>query len=355
MIGTLKHKGLIWCVILSSFLVSCISEDKKEAKKEKWHEVTGETQGTTYKIALDDIDRKISKKEIDSILCNFDLSLSTYIDNSVVSVINASQDSIHVLDSSRYFAKCYIMSRKIYELTNGAFDPSVYPLVKAWGFYGDELWVQSDADVSEILKSVGFEDRKHHELNPINLFELEFLKFNQNFKLDFNAIAQGLSVDVLADYLEEHGIKNYFVEIGGEIRVKGKNTKNGLWRIGVDSPNQEEGMRVIENIVHISDKAVATSGNYRKFYVKDGVKYAHTINPKTGKPVQHSLLSATVIANNCAEADAYATAFMVMGVEKSMQFITEHPELGLEIYLLHDEGNGKLQRSMSPGFKTYLK
>lgn len=355
MTGTLRHKGLIWFVILSSLLISCNSKEEKQEKKEKWHEIAGETQGTTYQIILNDLDRKISKQAIDSILHNFDLSLSTYIDNSVVSIINASEDSIHVMDSSRYFAKCYIMSRKIYELTDGAFDPSVYPLVKAWGFYGDELWVQSDANVSEILTSVGFEDQKHHELNAVNIYELEFLKYNNNFKLDFNAIAQGLSVDVLADYLDEHGIKNYFIEIGGEIKVKGKNTKNGLWRIGVDSPNQEDGKRIIENIVNISDKAIATSGNYRKFYLKDGVKYAHTINPKTGKPVQHSLLSASVIANSCAEADAYATAFMVMGVEKSMQFVKDHPELNLEIYLLHDEGNGEVQRSMSPGFQKYLK
>lgn len=315
----------------------------------------GETQGTTYTLIIEDTDRKVRKAAIDSLLRGFDLSLSTYIDNSIISRINASSDSIRLEDSSRYFTRCYIMSTKIYELTDGAFDPSVYPLVKAWGFYGDELWVQSDQDVSQLLQSVSFKDGKLHRCDFESLYEIEFIKYDPNFKLDFNAIAQGLAVDVVGEYLDALGIKNYYIEIGGEILVKGKNKEGINWRIGIDSPNQKEGQRVIENVVHVSNKAIATSGNYRKFYEKDGVKYAHTIDPRLGKPVQHSLLSATVVSNSCAQSDGYATAFMVMGVEKAMAFVKENPQLGLEIYLIYDAGNGKLEHTMSPGFKKYVK
>lgn len=357
MTGIPIRRVLTLSVILSSLLiVSCESSQKGKASVDRWHEITGNTQGTTYKIILDDSTRKVKTHDIDSILHQFDLSLSTYVDNSIISQINAAPDSIRLADSTRYFARCYFMSRKIFELTEGAFDPSVYPLVKAWGFYGDELWVQSDADVNGILSYVGFDSGKIHDLWIKNLFEIDFRKHDSRFKLDFNAIAQGLSVDVLADYLDEKGVKNYFIEIGGEVLVKGTNREGEKWRIGIDSPKQnQKGTRIIENILNVSNRAVATSGNYRKFYVKDGVKYAHTINPKTGKPVQHSLLSATVVANTCAEADAYATSFMVLGVEKSLEFIEKHPELKLEAYLLYDEGDDKLKRAMTPGFKKYIK
>lgn len=356
MFGTVKLRDLIWFVILSSLLLSCNSQDeKKEEPKQQWYEITGRTQGTTYNIILDDKSHRASKNEIDVLLHQFDLALSTYIDNSIVSEVNNGSDSIQFTDSSLFFSKCYEISHEIFELTAGAFDPSVYPLVKAWGFFDDELWVQSDQDVNDILGYVGFNQGKHHLLTSIGDNHFSFKKYNDEFKLDFNAVAQGYSVDVLANYLDDLGVKNYFVEIGGELRVKGKNKEGNNWRIGVDSPNQKKGTRTIENVVHVSDRAVATSGNYRKFYMKDGVKYAHTINPKNGKPVQHSLLSATVIANTCAEADAYATAFMVMGVDDALKFIENYPELGLEAYLLFDAGDDELQRAMSSGFEKYLK
>jgi thiamine biosynthesis lipoprotein len=136
--------------------------------------------------------------------------------------------------------------------------------------------------------------------------------------------------------------------------VKGKNREGVKWRLGIDAP-KFDGQREVENVVHLSDKAIATSGNYRKYYEKDGVKYAHTIDPTTGKPVQHSLLSATVIAETCGEADAYATAFMVLGVQKTLDFVERNPDLKLDVYLLYDDGSGSIQRAMSKGFENYLK
>lgn len=354
MSGILKLKVLIWCVTLSSLVACTPSNQSTEKSKDSWTQFSGNTQGTTYTLTFENASKKVTQEAIDSILHVFDGALSSYVDSSIISRINNAQDSIRIKDGSGYFTRCYVMSQKYYSTSNGAFDPSVYPLVKAWGFFGDALNEQSDADVAAILNYVGFEDGVLHKLLSLGPQEFIFYKYNNNFQLDFNAVAQGYSVDILAAYLDECGVKNYYVEIGGEIAVKGTNKEGNKWRIGVDSPHQKEGTRVIENVVHVTNRGIATSGNYRKFYEKDGVRYAHTIDPKTGKPVQHSLLSATVIANTCAEADAYATAFMVMGTEKAVKFVEEHPELNLEIYLLEDI-KGEIKRTMSPGFKKYLK
>lgn len=353
MFGILKHKGLTLLLILSSLILGCASEKKEEAKNEKWSEIQGETQGTTYDVIVNDPNSKIQKEDLDAILRHFDMALSTYIENSLVSKLNASQGPIEFEDPFGYFSSCYQISKNVAETTNGAFDPTVFPLVEAWGFFKQEAPIPTQSKLDSLLEFVGFAKGLHAFHQEGN--KVSFTKSNPFFRLDFNAVAQGLSVDVLAEYLDTKGIKNYYVEIGGEVVVKGKNREQKNWRIGIDSPQQEEGKRVIENILKISNKAIATSGNYRKFYIKDGVKYAHTIDPKTGKPVQHSLLSATVIANSCAEADAYATAFMVMGVDESMAFIHDHPELNLDVYLNYDDGSGVLQQKMSQGFQKYLK
>ncbi|GAB5418082.1 MAG: FAD:protein FMN transferase [Crocinitomicaceae bacterium] len=358
MFGTLKHKGLTLLIIASSLLIGCSSEETSiETTGSNWSQIQGETQGTTYGIILDDPESKIHKEEIDSILHDFDMYFSSYIDSSVIGMFNKTHDTVTFRDHKGHFEWLMTESQKICRLTDGSFDPSVYPLVKAWGFFSDTLRTPSEAELDSLRKNVGFNSEMYYysnNQNDVPGFNV-LSKTNTNFRIDFNAIAQGYSVDVLANYLDENNIKDYYVEIGGEIVVKGKNKENIDWRIGIDSPNQEGTTRVIENVVNISDKAIATSGNYRKFYVKDGVKYAHTIDPKTSAPVQHSLLSATVIADNCTYADAYATAFMVMGVDAAMSFVNSHPELGLDIYLLYDNGSGVIEREMSDGFKKYLK
>lgn len=352
MLGTLKRKVLTLSIIASSLLIGCNSNEEKKSTDANWREIQGETQGTTYGLIFDDPNDEIQKEALDSILHDFDLALSSYIDNSIVTHINNASDSITFEDPHGYFQWCYEKSQEVFNATNGAFDPSVFPLVKAWGFFGDSLLQPSQEQLDSILNFVGF-GKPIHACTIGNDTGI-FTKGHPSFRMDFNAIAQGYSVDVLAQYLEVNGIKDYYIEIGGEIVVSGKNREGKDWRIGIDSPEQEATNRVIENVVNISDKAIATSGNYRKFYLKDGVKYAHTINPKTGAPVQHSLLSATVIASSCADADAYATAFMVVGVEESKRFVKEHPELGLEMYLLYDDGSGSIERTMTKGFKKFI-
>ena len=172
--------------------------------------------------------------------------------------------------------------------------------------------------------------------------------------LDFNAIAQGYTVDVLASFLDSKGISNYLVEVGGELKAKGTKLNDSSWTVGIEQPGESiTGDFALNTIIRIKDKSLATSGNYRKFYVEDGKKYAHIIDPFTGYPAKHNLLSATVIAENCMTADAYATAFMVMGLDKSKQFLSEHKDLNLEVFFIYDE-DGVSKTYASKNFEEYI-
>jgi thiamine biosynthesis lipoprotein len=310
-------------------------------------QIVGETQGTTYSIILPDGSTKLQKSAIDSILLSFDNSLSTYNDLSVLSRFNKSDSVFQIPSSDEYFVPCYNQSLKIAELTNGAFDPSVFSLVKAWGFFEEMSNLPSEESIDSILQFTGFLNQKLYEFNQT---KREFTKYDSRFSLDFNAIAQGYSVDVLSEFLEENGVKNYFVEVGGEIRVKGKNKDNESWRIGIDRPidKAQTEERELTEILQITNCGIATSGNYRKFYTKDGKKYAHTLNPKTGWPAENSLLSATVIAKSAAEADGLATAFMVMGFDQTKKWLIGHSEI--KVFLVYRSITDQEKFYRSKGF-----
>ena len=354
--GVVKHKGLIWSVIISSILFTSCGESVKEPSTVfNSIEIHGETQGTTYTVIVVEKDKTLDKAQLDSLFSSFDMVLSTYIDESIISQFNNCQDSIVLADNSHLFERCYRSSQHVYSKTKGLFDPSVYPLVKSWGFMNNMNSPLSKKEVKDILDYVSFEAGKHHNLIFTPEGKVLGNKYNANFKLDMNAIAQGLSVDVVDEFLKSKGCSNYFIEIGGELIVRGHNREGDTWRIGVDVPKENLATRELENIILVSEKAIATSGNYRKFYVKDGLKYAHTLNPLTGFPVQHSLLSVTVIAETCDLADGYATAFMVMGTEKTLSFVKNNPDEKLEVYLLFSGEDGEIERAMSEGFEKYLK
>jgi len=347
MYGKVKHRVLILSVIIS-VLFSCNNTASIG------FEISGQTQGTFYTIILAEQNSTLDKSQIDSLLLTFDSSLSSYIENSIISSLNKTKDSIIISDPTGYFRKCFEISTRIYRATNGAFDPSVYPLVEGWGFRDDKKTPLTQNEVDSIMKFISFDKGLHYQIQFFNN-TINFTKNNERFKFDFNAVAQGLAVDAVDLYIKELGFTNYYIEIGGEIIVRGKNREGQKWKIGVDLPEDNLANRKLENIIHISDKAVATSGNYRNFYIVDGVKYAHTINPKTGFPVRHSLLSVTVIADDCASADAYATAFMVMGKEKTIKFIEKNPKVHVEAYLLFSDENGTIKRKMSEGFSRHLR
>jgi thiamine biosynthesis lipoprotein len=326
--------------------------------------IQGNTQGTTYTIIADDEKILSLHTEIDSILADFDKCLSSYRDSSIVSMISNADTGRHIYrDINQYFARCFQASVDVYKLSDGAFNPSVFPLVAAWGFMKDPAISMAQDQVDSVLQLVGFDAGVDYELDLLEndkhgLQKFAIRKLRSSLKLDFNAIAQGLSVDVICEFLEKQGIQNYYVEIGGELRVKGTNKEGQAWRIGIDladeSNAESQQSRTLSAIIAVENAAVATSGSYRKFYEKDGKKFSHTIDPKTGYPVQHNLLSATVVAENAAFADAMATVFMVWGTEKTIDFVKNHPELKLEILLQFVDDNGDMENYMSPGLKLML-
>jgi len=346
-----KKRRLLICSAIISITFGC-SSNKASIPG---FEISGETQGTTYSIIVAEDQLNFTQIEIDALLKRFDDALSTYVNDSKISQLNNSTEDFSFIDSEGFFKTCYTNSRDVYEASNGMFDPSVFPLIEGWGFFKhiDTPLIQTKID--SILTFVSFDENKLHKIVFSNDSVL-FTKLDPRFKLDFNAIAQGQSIDVLYDFLESKGHENFYVEVGGELRVKGTNRDGEKWRIGIDTPkelNSGTGTRSISGILNIENKAVATSGNYRNFYEKDGKKFSHTLNPKTGYPVKHNLLSATVITDNCALADAYATVFMVIGLEKTRAFLAE-TKRNLEAVLIYEDEKGKLSSFSTKGAQSMI-
>lgn len=305
-----------------------------------YHSINGLVFGTIYNITYQ-YDGDL-KSEIEAELKRFDGSLSPFNDTSIISRINRNEEIV----TDSFFQTCFNRSMEISEETNGAFDITIAPLANVWGFgfkkgeFPDSMKIDSLLQITDYKK--------------VKLVDGRIVKEDPCIMLSCSAVAKGYSVDVVARLLEKKGIQNYMVDIGGEIVAKGKNSRNGLWRIGINKPiddslsvNQE-----IQTILELSDAGLATSGNYRNFYYKDGKKYAHTIDPRTGYPVQHNILSATVIAEDCMTADALATAFMVMGLEEASAFANMHP--AIDAYFIYSDENGKFQTFFTDGMKKYM-
>jgi thiamine biosynthesis lipoprotein len=309
----------------------------------EYKEIAGYVQGTTYHISYQDRPGRNLQPRIEQLLHRFDMSLSTYEPESIISRINNNEENVRL---DKYFKTVFNRSEEIYHLTSGAFDITIAPLVNAWGF-GPEAALQIDSAIVDSLKTmVG--------MHNITLISGKIAKKHPEVKLDVNGIAQGYSVDIVAEFLERKGITNYLVEIGGEIIAKGVNKEGNAWRIGIDKPVDDNFLpgKNLQAILSISNKALATSGNYRKYYEKDGQKYVHSINPESGYPVKNRLLSTTVLARDCMTADAFATAFMVMGVEKSIMFLSNHKEI--DAYLIYSDKDGNYVTFMTPGIKDNL-
>lgn len=302
----------------------------------------GEAQGTYYSIIYFDGEQRDFQFEIDSILNQFDMSVSLWVPNSILSRINRN-DSTAIPD--KYFIDNFNLSMDVAEKTNGNFDLTVGSLVRAWGF-GFDAEKKVDAKiVDSILQFTGYK--------KVKLENGIVVKDDFRTTFDFNAIAQGYSVDLIGDFLESNGIDSYLVDIGGEVTARGEKPGGKKWKIGIEKPAENQtDARDLKAIVEVSNKAVATSGNYRKFYEENGVRYSHTINPKTGYPVQHSLLSASVMTDDAATADAYATAFMVMGLEAAKQFIMNQP--GLEAFFIYSGADGEYKTFATQGFQKTI-
>lgn len=314
-----------------------------QPKKSEYLRISGFAQGTTYSITYENSVDEDFTSSIDSILRAFDRSLSIYDSTSIISRVNKNDPDVELDD---WFIDVYKKSAEVSSVSGGAFDITVGPVVKAWGFADGPVAKHDSAHIDSLLQYVG--------MDKISLDGRKVVKKFQGVKIDVNAIAQGYSVDVVSRFFEEKGIRNYLVEIGGEVRAKGTNAKDRFWHIGIDKPadgNMDPG-KELQAIIEIENKSLATSGNYRKFFVEDGVKYSHTIDPKTGFPARNTLLSATVVCDDCMTADAYATAFMVLGVEKSKELLNKLSRI--EVYFVYSNPSGGYEVFFSEGMKKMI-
>ena len=334
----MNKKKLLWQVPFLLFLIIGTVVILKKQPPFRTNE--GMVFGTIYKITYQHDDDL--QEDIKQALMEVDNSLSPYNPNSIITRINHNEDTT----LNAHFTHVYGLAQQISAETEGAFDITVAPLVNAWGF-GFKHSIDIAPNVIDSLRQfVGYQ-KTCMEGGKI-------VKDDERLMLDCSAIAKGYGVDVVARTLDQKGVKHYMVDIGGEVVLKGKSPRMKDWRIGINKPiedslsvNQE-----LQTILEISDIGMATSGNYRKFYYKDGKRYAHTIDPRLGTPVQHNILSATVLAKDCTTADAYATAFMVMGLEKALDFCQKHPELNA--YFICDGEGESYEIHYTPGMEKYI-
>ena len=321
----------------------------QQMSKENVYYIRGEAQGTTYGITYI-AHKPIEKTAVDSILKVIDLSMSTYIDNSLIRKINKGEH----LPIDPHFEKVLSASMNIYSESEGVFDPSIGQLINAWGFGKKENHIPpTQKQIDSLLALIGM-DKVHVATTPEGTF---VEKDNPNIQLNFNAIAQGYTSDVIADYFLSKQITNFIVEVGGEIVIHGRNTLKGKsWTIGIDNPLQKpDEDREIVATVELTDCGLATSGNYRKLWTDSltGQKYVHTINPKTGRPQPSNLLSATVIAPSAMLADGYATTLMALGgIEKAKDFLAQHKELKAVLLYSDEAHKDKIQRYVTENFKV---
>ena len=301
---------------------------------------TGQIFGTTYHITYQS--NKDLHREILQRLQLVDQTFSTFNDESIISKINRNKP----VKLNQMFIEVFDLAKTVSKDTHGAFDITVAPLVNVWGFGFKSGTPPTKAVIDSLRHLTGYE--------KVKLIGSKVRKQDPRIMLDCSAIAKGYGSDVVAQYLRSRDVENFMIEIGGEIVVQGNSDKRLPWKIGVTKPTDDSTQtnNELQTVLNLSNTAMATSGNYRRFYYKNGKKYAHTIDPKTGYPVQHNILSATVLANTCAKADAYATSFMVLGLEKTQQVLQHHPDL--MVYLIYADGQGKNKVWYSPSLKKAI-
>lgn len=334
------NKKLYWQIPLALLLIIGTIYIARQEHSKTYRHAEGSIFGTIYHITYE-ADRDLQPDMVEALM-RVDNSLSMFNDSSVISRINRGEDVD--LSKQRMFVEVFQLAQTISKETNGAFDITVAPLVNAWGFGFKNDTKPSPAAIDSLRQFIGYQN--------VNIVNHQVQKTDPRTMLDCSAIAKGYGTDVVARLLRSKDVSNFMIEIGGEVVVAGKNDRGGPWRIGVTKPtedpeNQNNELQAVLSLPYHNStstskhtfSALATSGNYRNFYYKDGKRYAHTIDPRTGYPVQHNILSATVIAPNCATADAYATSFMVLGLDSAKQVLAHHPEL--LAYLIYTDEKGQ--------------
>ena len=347
------NKKLYWQIPLALLLIIGTIYISRQEHSKTYRHAEGSIFGTIYHITYE-ADRDLQPDMVEALM-HVDNSLSMFNDSSVISRINRGEDVD--LSKQRMFVEVFQLAQTISKETNGAFDITVAPLVNAWGFGFKNDTKPSPAAIDSLRQFIGYQN--------VNIVNHQVQKTDPRTMLDCSAIAKGYGTDVVARLLRSKDVSNFMIEIGGEVVVAGKNDRGGPWRIGVTKPteypeNQNNELQAVLSLPYHNStstskhtlSALATSGNYRNFYYKDGKRYAHTIDPRTGYPVQHNILSATVIAPNCATADAYATSFMVMGLEKAQLLLEKHSEL--MAYIIYSDEQGKNAVWYSPALESKI-
>lgn len=336
----MNKKKLIWQIPFLALLIIGTVLIVMQQRSMPYQHDGGMVFGTVYNITYQyDSDLK---QDIEAELQKVDNSLSPFNKGSIISKVNRNENP----EVNDMFADVFTLAEEVSAQTGGAFDITVAPLVNMWGFGTKQFHRPDKESVDSLMKFVGF--------NKISLKNKHVVKQNPNILLDCSGIAKGYGCDVVARFLRSKGIKNFMVEIGGEVVTSGNSEKRVPWKIGVTKPTDDslQENQELQTVLNVTDKAMATSGNYRNFYVEGGKKFAHTIDPHTGYPVQHSLLSSTVLAHDCATADAYATSFMVLGIDKAKEVLKKHPEL--MAYFIYSDAKGNLQVWFSPSLKDKI-
>ena len=337
-----RKKNIIYSSILFiSILIVWLYRKNQVSEPVK---VEGKTMGTTYHITYFDKKNRDFKNSIDSLLIVVNKSINNYDSTSEVSQFNQSKEGITI--ELPYFFPPVEKSREIFQASGGAFDPTVMPLVNAWGFGAGKQINPDSAQVDSIKTFVGFE--------KVRFTKDSISKSDPRVQLDFGGIGQGYGADVITDFLRSKGISNMLVELGGEGMAVGKNLKTSKsWEIGILDPNSTYENQFFKAYVALTDKSFTTSGNYFNYREINGKKYSHTIDPETGFPAQHAILSASIFTTDCATADAWGTALMVMGHEKAIELLKNHPEL--EVILMYSNAEGKVDTFITPGILPFVK
>jgi len=331
-------------LFVSTVIISCLALLSFQEARQLNFKIQGEAQGTTYQISYYHKEEKVTKNEIDSILELIDQSMSLYRPNSLISQINRSKKGMKL---DPHFLNVMKNAFKINEDTHGIFDVTVEPLLSTWGFSSTKTdSLPTKEKIDELLPLVG--------MDKIKIKGKHLVKKRPEILINVNGIAQGYTVDVLADFLRCKGIRDFFIELGGEIKAEGQKPDHSLFTIGIEGPLKDKPDQVgIKHLVSLDNKALTTSGGYNQFVEKNGKKYIHILDPKTGFPIESDILSVTILADNAVTADGYDNAVMAMGMRRALEFIEDRPSI--DAYIVYQKPDGTVLDTMTNGLKAIIK
>lgn len=349
------HRIGFYPILLLLLFTACQQTYNEKSATLAYSKISGQTMGTTYYVTCQTSNPSLLKTDINTILKEVNQGVNHYDKSATISQLNQASTEL-ILDTTKTDAKHFYINLKsakaIFESTDGALDPTIMPLVNYWGFGYTEKRAITAVDsikVGQLLELVNFDNIQLQSKEG----QLYVQKKHPAIQIDFSSLAKGYGVDEVGRLLEQKGIQNYLVDIGGEVRARGINKRGLPWQLGINTPNTEAALTDYETVISIDNQSMATSGNYRNFYEVNGIKYAHTLNPKTGYPERNTLLSATVLSKECMMADGFATAFMTIGLDRAYEIAANTPTI--EAYFLYALDNGSIGSKYTKGMQDLIK